>query len=161
MTHGAPILAALLALAVLAPNSASIADGVEKAQSADSAAPGAYALPADVLDVTWQWIWFGDGAGQSDIDHPGHYTLQFSADGSLAVLADCNRGRAGFTLGPDRQISITPIAKTMMLCPEGSLDGRFVQALERVRTWFEKDGDFLLEIPADSGTLRFRRAAAD
>lgn len=161
MIHRPSIFAALLALAMLAPVSGSLADGVEQAQSADTAAPDAYALPEGVLDATWQWTWFGSGAEQFDVDHPEHYTLHFSADGNLAIQADCNRGRAGFTVAAHRQISISPVAKTMMLCPDGSLDGKFVQALERVRSYFEKDGDFFLEIPLDSGTLRFRREAAD
>lgn len=161
MTHRASIFAALLALGLLAPTSGSIADGVEKAQPAAAAASSADDLPADVLDTTWQWIWFGDGAEHFDVDHPEHYTLRFSADGAVAVLADCNRGRTDFTLGPDRQITLSPVAKTMMMCPDGSLDSRFVLTLERVRTWFEKDGDFFLEVPLDSGTLRFRREAAD
>jgi len=92
-------------LAMLAPVSGSLADGVEQAQSADTAAPDAYALPEGVLDATWQWTWFGSGAEQFDVDHPEHYTLHFSADGNLAIQADCNRGRAGFTVAAHRQHS--------------------------------------------------------
>jgi len=161
MTHRAPVFAALLGLAVLLSTSGSIADGLDRIQPAATAAPGSHALPAGVLDSTWQWTWFGSGAEQFEVDHPERYTLQFSADGNLAIQADCNRGRAGFTVAAAGRISISPVAKTMMLCPEGSLDGKFVQALERVRTYFEKDGDFFLEIPLDSGTLRFRRESAD
>jgi hypothetical protein len=60
-----------------------------------------------------------------------------------------------------RQISLSPIGVTMMLCPEESLDSRFLEALDRVRTYFEREGDLLLEAPIDSGTLRFRRPPAD
>lgn len=161
MTYRNAIVAALLALAALAPAPQSIAGGVAKPQPADKGAAIVNLLPADLFDATWQWTWFGSGAEQFDVDHPERYTLQFSADGHLAIRADCNRGMGRFIVGADRQISISPIGKTMMLCPEGSLDGRFVRALERVNTWFEKDGDFFLESPLGSGTLRFRRQATD
>jgi heat shock protein HslJ len=55
------------------------------------------------------------------------------------------------------EIDLGPIALTRMACAEGSLSSRFVQELERASTYFMRDGDLYLEIPVDSGTLRFRR----
>ncbi|MFD2649357.1 hypothetical protein ACFSX5_16345 [Devosia albogilva] len=49
----------------------------------------------------------------------------------------------------------------MMLCDEPSRADQFLQSLEQVRLFFEQDGDFFLEAPIDSGTLRFRRAPAE
>lgn len=65
---------------------------------------------------------------------------------------------AGYTLEEDHRISIGPISATRMMCPEGSLDTRFVNALEQVAIYSLWEGDLLLEAPADSGTLRLRRA---
>jgi heat shock protein HslJ len=155
MTRNALGLAGLLILAIIALPSDVAGGGTATGGPAGETAE----LPADVLDVTWQWVWFGDGKEQFDVDEPEQYTVQFSGDGTVAIQADCNRGRANFTLGPDRQITLSPVATTLMLCPEGSLDGRFVGTLDRVRTYFEIEGDFFLEVPLDSGTLRFRRKA--
>ena len=44
-----------------------------------------------------------------------------------------------------------------MMCPPGSLSDRFVKEVGRATSYFLKDGDFFLELPVDSGTLRFRR----
>jgi heat shock protein HslJ len=155
MTRNALGLAGLLILAIIALPS----DVAGAGTTTGGPASDAPALPTDVLDVTWQWVWFGDGKEQFDVDKPEQYTVQFSSDGTVAIQADCNRGTATFTLGPDRQITLSPVATTLMLCPEGSLDGRFVGTLDRVRTYFEMEGDFFLEVPLDSGTLRFRRKA--
>jgi hypothetical protein len=41
----------------------------------------------------------------------------------------------------------------------GSLSDRYVKEISRVTSYFLKDGDLFLELPVDSGTLRFRRRA--
>lgn len=153
------IAAALLALAVIATPVAAAATDTKGEQAADAGAPKVYALPADVLDATWQWIWFGSGAEELDVDKPELYTVQFAADGTVAIQADCNRGMAHVTLAEDNRITLSPVATTMMLCPDGSLDTRFLGALEQVVLYFQKDGDFFLEAPISSGTLRFRKAS--
>lgn len=155
MTHRS-LIAALLALA-LTPAAVMAADP-KSAQAPDAGAETVYALPADVLDVTWQWIWFGSGAEEFDVDKPELYTVQFSSDGRVAIQADCNRGTGPYTLAEDNRITLGPIGVTMMLCPDQSLDTRFLGALEQVVLYFQKDGDFFLEAPISSGTLRFRKA---
>jgi para-nitrobenzyl esterase len=124
-------------------------------------APATDALPPEILDVTWQWIWFGSGAEQFDVGVPERYTLQFFADGTVAVLINCNRGRGQYSVGEDQRISLEMLATTLMACPEDPLESRFMTTLERVATYFQMDDDFFLEVPADSGTLRFRRAPQD
>lgn len=135
--------------------------GASAAFAADPRTAASAALPEHVLNATWEWIWFGSGAEQFEVDEPAQYTIEFLEDGAVAIQADCNRGRAEYELGADGQITLSPIATTMMLCPDGSLGDRFVNTLDQVRLYFEKDGDFFLEAPLDSGTLRFRRQAAD
>jgi heat shock protein HslJ len=160
MTQRTLALATLLLLAILGLPSDTSGAGNTSGGPAGDGEPTPYALPDEVLDVTWQWIGFGSGKEQFDVEEPERYTIEFLADGTAAIQADCNRGRANYTLGPDRQISLSPIGVTMMLCPDGSLEGKFLDTLGRVRTYFKKDGDFFLEVPLDSGTLRFRRPTA-
>jgi heat shock protein HslJ len=114
-------------------------------------------LPPDVIGATWEWSWFGSGKEAFSIDEPERYTIQFMPDGMIAVQADCNRAMAEYTLEEVRRISFSPLAMTRMLCPEGSKDDFFAGMLGRIQSYFEMDGDFFLEVPLDSGTLRFRR----
>ena len=121
--------------------------------------PGAPSLPAGIVGVEWEWSHFADGMAETTISDPDHYTLSFSADGAVAIRADCNRGRGTYSVADDRHISFGPAAVTRAMCPAGSLDSRFLGLLPRVASYFELDGDLLLELPLDSGTLRFRRAS--
>ncbi len=114
-------------------------------------------LPSDLVDVTWQWVSFTSPIEQLDVDAPDRYTIRFERTGRVALQADCNRGMTGYSAGADRRIALQPIGLTRMLCPEGSLSDRFVKEVGRATSYFLKDGDLFLELPMDSGTLRFRR----
>lgn len=149
--------ASLLAALLLIPCAAN-ADGFEEEQPM----PASMALPEEIAGATWEWVWFGSGAEQFDVAEPARYTLQFADDGRAALQLDCNSGMTSYTLGEDQRISFGPIAATRMLCPDDSLDTRFAQALEQVAIYsLWEGGDLLLEAPADSGTLRFRRASGE
>ena len=118
-------------------------------------------LPDDVLDTTWEWTGFQTPKEAVVVDDPGSYTLTFAPDGAVALQVDCNRGVTSFSLSEDNRISFEPIATTMMMCGEGSLDHTFTSNLERVNSFFQLEGDLLLEQPFDSGTLRFRPAKVE
>ena len=45
-----------------------------------------------------------------------------------------------------------------MACPEDSLDGPFTRDLQRAVSFFVEKGNLYLELPADSGTMRFQAA---
>ena len=139
------------------PSRAADAKGAPSQGDASTSA----AVHPELLDTPLQWIWFGSGKEQFDVDAPERYTIEFFADGTLAIQADCNRGTGNYAFKPDGGVDITPLAITMMLCEEPSLGDRFVKTLDQVRLYFEKEGDFFLEAPLDSGTLRFRRQPAE
>jgi heat shock protein HslJ len=75
----------------------------------------------------------------------------------VALKADCNRGVGSYKVSPDRRITLKPIALSRMMCPKGSLSDRFAKEVGRATSYFLKDGDLFLELPVDSGTLRFRK----
>lgn len=113
-------------------------------------------LPSDVLDATWEWVSFTTPVEQIDVDKPERYTIRFERGGRAALKADCNRGTASYSTGKDRRIAFRPIALTRAMCPPGSLSDRFAKEVGRA-SYFKKDGDLFLELPVDSGALRFRR----
>jgi para-nitrobenzyl esterase len=130
------------------------------AHGQESGAAAAPALPPDVVDVSWEWLGLQTPKDAINVADPASYTITFAADGSVALQVDCNRGVGSYTVTKDNRLKIHPIATTMMMCAEGSLDRDFTTNLERVTSFFQLEGDLLLEQPFDSGTLRFRAAAA-
>jgi heat shock protein HslJ len=124
----------------------------------DVAAPDS-ALSPDVVDVTWQWVRLTTPVEQLDVDAPDKYTVRFGSDGKVALKADCNRGMGSYSVSPDRRLALKPVALSRAMCPPGSLSDRFAKEVGRATSYFVKDGDLFLELPVDSGTLRFRRQA--
>jgi heat shock protein HslJ len=121
----------------------------DRAEASDST------LPSNMPEVTWQWVSFTSPVEQIAVDAPERYTIRFGPDGRAAVKADCNRGNTSYSIRADRRIALGPIVLTRMMCPPGSQDARFVKELGRATSYFLKDGDLFLELPVDSGTLRF------
>ena len=127
------------------------------AVASGASAQAAAGLPGEMIDVTWEWVSFTTPVEEITVDAPERYTVQFMKDGNVALRADCNRGMASYTAGSDGKLTFGGIALTRAMCPEGSLSNRFVREVERASTYFLRDGDLFLELPVDSGTLRFRR----
>lgn len=121
--------------------------------------------PAETMTLTgrvWELeeILFNDG--KTLVAEPSeNYTVEFMDDGSLAVQADCNRGRGSFTMPEPGLLSVAPIATTMAACPEGSIGNDFVQALGNANSFFFQDDRLFIEMKFDSGTLRLREASTD
>jgi heat shock protein HslJ len=114
-------------------------------------------LPAAAIDIIWEWVSFTTPVEQIDVDAPERYLVTFGSDGRVAIRADCNRGTGAYTISDDHRIALGPIATTRAMCPPGSLSDRFVREIGRATSYFLRDGDLFLELPVDSGTLRFRR----
>lgn len=91
---------------------------------------------------------------------PSNYTVEFMADGTMQVQADCNRGRGSFTTDPDGRLTVTPIATTMMACPEGSVGGEFVEALNNSAIYFFQDGQLFIDLTFGSGTMRLAEVSS-
>jgi heat shock protein HslJ len=86
-------------------------------------------------------------------DDPELYSIQFFEDGTLGVRADCNVGNGVFdTESPD---FITLQAFTLAACGPDSLDDEFRRGLEDAVNYFFVDGDLLMDLPFDTGTMRF------
>lgn len=89
-------------------------------------------------------------------DDPEMYSIQFFEDGTVAVRADCNVGNGVFD--PDSTDFITLQAFTLAACGPDSIDDEFRQGLDNAALFFFDDGDLLLDLFADAGTMRFSAA---
>jgi para-nitrobenzyl esterase len=128
---------------------------------ADAVAAGgspAADLPASIVGVEWEWIALTTPQEKLVIDDPERYTLTLLPEGRVAARLDCNRGTGKYTLDePARRIDIGLLATTRAQCPETSRADRFAKLLDDASVaWLAEDGSFVLELPAGSGTLRFR-----
>ncbi len=115
--------------------------------------------PAAITGIEWEWVSTTTPVEQTDVPEPARYTILLEPGGKLRARFDCNRGGGESEL-TEGKLSFGPMMSTRMACPPDSLDAPFMRDLERVTSFFVRAGELYLEMPYDSGTLRFRKAAA-
>ncbi len=113
--------------------------------------------PQAVLGKTWEWEGTVSVAEKVTVPNPDRYTMRLMEDGKVQARFDCNRGGGGYTISPGK-LSFGPLMSTRMSCPPDSLDGRYMRDLQMAVSFFIEDGNLYLELPADSGTMRFHPA---
>ena len=74
---------------------------------------------------------------------------------TVSLNTACNRGGGDYRISTGK-LSFGPLLSTRMACPEDSLDGPFMRDLQRVVSFFVENGMLYLELPMDSGTMKFR-----
>ena len=111
--------------------------------------------PQMILNQTWQWQSTITPVEKITVTDPERYTLLLGNDGRAQVRFDCNRGGGEFEIS-EGKISFGPLISTRMACPEDSQDTRFMADLQRVASFFVENGDLYMELPYDSGTMRFQ-----
>ena len=100
------------------------------------------------LGVVWQWQ-------TEELEDTSDHTIEFLADGHIAIRADCNRGRASFETFGENGLRVGPVAMTRAACPPGSLEQRFVEQVVSSSS-YAFDGENLVLYPVvEPGTMRF------
>lgn len=110
-----------------------------------------------LLGVEWQWISTITPVERIEALSPERYTLRFQDDGTAVIRFDCNRGSGRYELAENR-ITFGPLISTRMACPPDTQDSVFMGQLQKVASYFIREGNLFLELPLDSGTMRFRAA---
>jgi heat shock protein HslJ len=108
---------------------------------------------------TWQWTASTTTvpASQSVVPDPENYTLTFNTDGTFSGKADCNQVSGEYTTsGSDLTLTLGPT--TMMACPEGSLDGLFLEGLGKASSYTISGSDLTIT-DADEGSMQFVAAS--
>lgn len=104
------------------------------------------------------WYWIGStsvGPTQLAAD-PVRYQINFADAGTMLVQADCNRGRAAYTLDAGRFVP-GPIGLTKIGCPPDSQDRDFLAQLRSAQS-LAPAGDWLqIELGEGRGTMHFAR----
>lgn len=118
------------------------------------------AADARLIGTRWQWVRTVTPVELIEVAEPARYTLLLHPDGRAEVRFDCNAGSGSYELIA-HQLSFGPLAATRMACPPDSQDAVFAKQLGEVTTYFVNDGVLYLEMPMDSGTMRFEPAAPE
>jgi heat shock protein HslJ len=108
------------------------------------------------------WSWTNTQMNDGEVVAPAQadqFQVVFNADGTVAATTDCNtfRGRYEVT---DNQITIELPISTRMACPEGSQQDAYIERLTSVQSYLMDGSDLILELPFDSGGMRFAPASA-
>jgi heat shock protein HslJ len=129
-------------------------EGGQLVQTA-SEVTGSAAGGAGLAGVVWKWEQFlGSDDTKVVVDDPTKYTLEFLAEGQVAVQADCNSGGGVYTV-EGSQLTIEIQRLTRAMCLPGSLSEQYLQYLGEVVSYV-LDGDKLaLSLRYDSGIMTF------
>jgi heat shock protein HslJ len=119
--------------------------------------------PVNLAGTSWRLVYFQPPeTGANPIVPPrvDRYTLDFGADGTLALGLDCNRATARWQVIPSGRgtLSVTAGAMTRAFCGDGALDERIAQDLEKIRSYTVADGRLFLTLEAGAGTYAWRPA---
>lgn len=110
--------------------------------------------PRAVTGKVWQWERTITPVETVESPAPDRYTLELAPNGRLLVRADCNGGTGTYRVSAGT-IAIGPVATTRVACPPGSLDASYLRDLQRAAAFFVEGGNLFIELPVDSGTMRF------
>lgn len=111
---------------------------------------------ASPIGGVWQWSGLISAAEKITVENPERYTLELQAGGKAQLRADCNRGTATWK-SDGRAIGIKPGALTKAKCPPGSLDGRYLKALELAAGHRIRADRLFLDLPGEGGSMMFLR----
>jgi len=148
------IAAAVLALAVTASVGCS-SDEARKVSAPTTQRIGA----SELAGTAWQLVSLKsmDDSVYAP-DAPEMYTVEFRADGSIRILADCNRGTGSWSSGAAGRLEFGDIAATQALCPPGSLQERYLSQFPWVRSHIIENGHLFLATMADGSIIELRPA---
>lgn len=154
-------LRVLIVIALVIAASACQKKNAESGDGADSsgvaARPGMMAVPGDTLGRgPWRWVFTVTPVARVVCPVPERYALEFLPDSTARVILDCNRGSGSYHVD-GKSFRIGPIASTRMMCPPGTIDTEFAKELDAARGWFMQGDTLMLDLFADSGTMRFVR----
>ena len=120
--------------------------------------------PRSLAGTSWQLVSIqsmDDAQGATSVPDPNKFTVTFGADGRATFLLDCNRGSGSYTAEPSADkvsgsLTFGPIATTLMLCPQPSLDQQVSAALADVRGYLFSGDELHLSKIADGGILSWK-----
>jgi D-alanyl-D-alanine carboxypeptidase len=109
----------------------------------------------EFVGTTWAWKQFASPVAAVDIDETSGLSMLISKDGNVTVnSAACGEAFGTYTTDGTGQISFE-LDDSAITCEADSLAGQLVQHLQDATRWHFANGDLIIELPADGGSLIF------
>lgn len=126
--------------------------------SAPDPAPAASMSATPAATHLGAWYWIGSTSGGQTLLalDPARYQIDFADAATILVQADCNRGRAAYSLDAGA-FSVGPIGLTRMACPADSQDREFLAQLASGKSLNPADNGLSIELAEGRGTMHFAR----
>ena len=122
--------------------------------------PNHFAPVGDFVPTNWTWTQFINPVGSTDIDEAAGLNLDISKNQSVTVNStDCGSASGAYTVDGSGTIDFEIDASTLT-CDADSLAAQFVQHLNDATRWHFANGDLIIELPADGGSLIFEFVAS-
>jgi heat shock protein HslJ len=118
-------------------------------------------LPAEMIGTTWNLVAFQQAGTAVDVQGGG-LTVVFDAEGRVSGSSGCNNFTGSYTAGSGQQLTIGPLASTLMLCTPDSVNTRehaYQQALQAV-TAYTLSAPGQLELTSPQDTLSYTSGAS-
>lgn len=132
-----------------------VAEFVEATNTENIPVVASSALEASLTNIPWTWVSTTNPAtGEQKIENHANYIVLFNDDGTANIKVDCNNSLADYTTDGSN-ITITPGPSTMVACENPELDTMFLTQLSSAAIYFIEGGNLYLDLPMDSGTMRF------
>jgi heat shock protein HslJ len=129
--------------------------GEELVQTSSQVTGSTEAATDSLTGVIWKWERFLESNDNTIVvDDPRKYTVEFLADGTVAIQADCNRASGSYTVeGSNLTIEIGPA--TLAMCPPDSLSDQYLRYLGEVVSHVFDGGKLALALRYDTGIMIF------
>jgi heat shock protein HslJ len=132
----------------------------EAAQPPAAQPPATSGSAQQLIGKVWQWTKTTYNDDRTiDVPTPASYTIEFMADGTAAIKADCNNV-LGTYMADASNMTITLGPSTLAMCPPGSLDTEYLKELGEVAQYLVQGETLTLNFKMDSGGMTFVPATA-
>jgi heat shock protein HslJ len=107
-----------------------------------------------------KWIWEKTVMNDDTVVTPkkqGDFSLTFTNDGKVYGTTDCNGFGGSYDLDSENGVTFGPFMSTLMYC-DGSQEAIFMKYVsESNQVFFTDEGNLVLLLPYDSGSVIFRK----
>jgi D-alanyl-D-alanine carboxypeptidase len=109
----------------------------------------------EIAPSRWSWTQFINPAESMDIEQSAGTRININKDQTVLVVhPDCGLAAGTYTVDGTGQIDFE-LDDSNVTCAADSLFGQFIQHLQDAARWHFDNGDLVLELPADGGSLIF------